>query len=136
MIWLIEPLKISTGQNLLQKVYEIRIIQLWNFMLSWVEHEKKFYKHRASLFPFIHNVAKAFSVSHKNLEICRDGLNGSFFQGLKKFSCQMWTVSQDQTIKYKKVDLVSSSPFTSFSTIFSKDFFFRVINMLDCLLRC
>ena len=48
LIWLVETLKISTGQKLLQKVYQIWFNQLWNFMLSWVEHEK-FYKHRAWL---------------------------------------------------------------------------------------
>ena len=35
-------MKISTGLKLPQKVYQIRFIQLWNFMLSWVEHEKSF----------------------------------------------------------------------------------------------
>ena len=35
-------MKISTGQKFLKKVCEIRFIQLWIFMLSWVEHEKSF----------------------------------------------------------------------------------------------
>ena len=35
-------MKISTGQKFHQKVYEIRFIQLRNFMLSLVEHKKSF----------------------------------------------------------------------------------------------
>ena len=35
-------MKISTGQMLFQQAYEIRLIQLWNFVLGRVEQEKSF----------------------------------------------------------------------------------------------
>ena len=34
LIWFVEKKKISTGQKLFQKVYQIKFIQHWNFMLS------------------------------------------------------------------------------------------------------
>ena len=35
-------MKIFAGQKFLKKDYQIRFIQLWNFILSWAEHEKCF----------------------------------------------------------------------------------------------
>ena len=40
LAWQVETMKISEFPNLLQKVYQNEFIELWNFILSWVEHEK------------------------------------------------------------------------------------------------
>ena len=63
-------MKISTDQKFLKKVYQIRFVELWNFMLSWDEHEKKFFKHgawflRVSRTSLLENtVTSNFSFSH------------------------------------------------------------------------